>query len=1578
MNRDLMKTKLAAVCMGLLMLLAGSLQARPASKKKPDFKPQILKEVSFLQGKENRNRKNEAKSERTETDNMYGGWARYDVYDDFDDIFGFDITSPTDPYDLSTSSLLYDGNHKICAAAWDGSRIHFVSEIYYADYGQYTLGYRGILDPLTGELQLLSKTGYASRTTGNLNGMTYDPVGKKLYGINLQGVLYEVSMTDSTSTAIDTMRWQGQKVAYPMTVSASPSGSLFVIAANGFLYKVNKTTAVAEVIGAVGGESVQLAYQSATFDRLSGELYWARVGSETIDLYKVDTTSGHATFYSDFGLQTTGLFHQYYEDACDVYPAAIDNFKIRGEGLKVSFEWTNPSTNGLGTQVDCFEKIRVYRAVGMEPLVLIDSILSVTPGEEASYTYTEEKEGYYRYGFQVVNSKGITSGRREGSIGLYNYSLPYYTGFESTDNNNPITADTTVKFVTDPALVYEGSVSAFIPTLSRLRIGGLPLEKGTTYRLTFMARGYELGLVGYTELNKPFTVKPFATLNVRVDGGVKVYYPEETRSLTWVGATVDLYTDETKTYEIAFSTSIFDEYYLDSVRIETLTPNTVPGRVEKPRVEKDGANLAVDLHWTNPTLTAGGETLQDLGGIVVQVAHNRDFSPANLAFFDTVKTSDIGAAMQKTYTMPDNGYWYFRMFAYNQHGVSPIDTVFSAAWVGRDTVFDAPVGLTAKALSNGKIRLEWNKLKEVGSHGGNLGGNITGYKIQYRAGNSGEVISAVVIDTVYETEPLNMNFYTFSLNGVRDGQYDGKTTSVRLLGGFYGGQTTVTEITSGAGYSTHPFNACTEFSDNSTVNQFIVSRRNFAEPCIIDTLYFFMEPLSIGFSQKIKIHLGYYPRDLFVEHGDWMAIDSLTEVFAGSLRFEKGVEVLKIPVKPFYYDQKKNLLVSVIKGKQTARLDARFISNTVYEYYPQIHDYHLESMSDYYDLHGKPVMEKGLAMEPLLVVNRQQNLNTVKGHITLSASGVAAEGARIEIVKTEESQGMDFAQTLYCDRNGDFSFVYFPDNTYRIHISYPGMQDIEREVTLAGGQVEDIQLALQGASKINLNGFVRNRLNEPVSGAVVRLLNTDVSEVETGADGAFVIADIYGSTRYDVEVRHDIYMPYNVQIRVDDEQESRMDTVDLVWFPFPARKVTASETETGGMAIAWEEPLQSIRTVEHKYHGERKSSICSSAEIMAAIRFRKDQLREWVDAQPELGVNGIAFQATDTTADYSLRIFSSNLDVPAYEQHVGHLPLAHHRIFLDDAFKIDTTCDLLVALHVARGYKGCPLGNDAGPQLNDGALINQGDGWRHMSDYMHGADGSNWILSAFFGEVNQAEAPAGYRLYRAKATSPGLNCWEELARVDADTKTYTDNDWTELSFGDYRYAVRADWFDENLSQEKTAEKSKGMNFNLTLRIQDPQQRLLAGTEIKLTSADRMYVYTAQFDALNYDLQFDGIRRNTYTVSVSDNQDIFENTVFSVASDTLITLTVKTVGNESKENAWVNVYPNPSSDGRFNLQNTAGEEARYEVFSSDGRLLKSGVFAADNTLLDLSACASGVYLLKVQGKTASCLKKLVIR
>ena len=210
---------------------AMSLQAKKPPFEKDLIKTHILQDVKPSTKTQNttERKKTPAPKDRTWSDNMYGGWSRYDVYGDFLDIFGFDIEDPTYIYELATSSFLLENNHYICAAAWDGKQVQFISEIYYPSYDVFTIGYRGTLDPMTGEMQLLSNSGYASQETGNISSLTYDKVSGKLFGLNLNGVLYEVSMQDSTSSVIDTIRWQGQSIGYPMTLSASPNGSLFTI-----------------------------------------------------------------------------------------------------------------------------------------------------------------------------------------------------------------------------------------------------------------------------------------------------------------------------------------------------------------------------------------------------------------------------------------------------------------------------------------------------------------------------------------------------------------------------------------------------------------------------------------------------------------------------------------------------------------------------------------------------------------------------------------------------------------------------------------------------------------------------------------------------------------------------------------------------------------------------------------------------------------------------------------------------------------------------------------------------------------------------------------------------------------------------------------------------------------------------------------------------------------------------------------------------------------------------------------------------------------------------------------------------
>ena len=144
----------------------------------------------------------------------------------------------------------------------------------------------------------------------------------------------------------------------------------------------------------------------------------------------------------------------------------------------------------------------------------------------------------------------------------------------------------------------------------------------------------------------------------------------------------------------------------------------------------------------------------------------------------------------------------------------------------------------------------------------------------------------------------------------------------------------------------------------------------------------------------------------------------------------------------------------------------------------------------------------------------------------------------------------------------------------------------------------------------------------------------------------------------------------------------------------------------GQPIVSWQKPLASSKNTERKYYNEEDGAICSSSELSIGIKFTKTQLKSWYEK--ELALTGLSFHSNDTTAFYSVEIYSGDMETPIHTQAAGYLPNGYHRIFLDKALPIDTTQDLLVAMHADGGYAGCPFSKDKGPQLNSGASSTAG------------------------------------------------------------------------------------------------------------------------------------------------------------------------------------------------------------------------------------------------------------------------------
>jgi hypothetical protein len=75
-------------------------------------------------------------------------------------------------------------------------------------------------------------------------------------------------------------------------------------------------------------------------------------------------------------------------------------------------------------------------------------------------------------------------------------------------------------------------------------------------------------------------------------------------------------------------------------------------------------------------------------------------------------------------------------------------------------------------------------------------------------------------------------------------------------------------------------------------------------------------------------------------------------------------------------------------------------------------------------------------------------------------------------------------------------------------------------------------------------------------------------------------------------------------------------------------------------------------------------------------------------------------------------------------------------------------------------------------------------------------------------------------------------------------------------------------------------------------------------------------------------------------------------------------------------AEMQVYPNPSSDGRFNLKNVSqGTIAVYNVL---GDLVYKNNLKSSNQLIDLSGQGKGVFIIKVQSDNVEKFQRVVIR
>lgn len=351
------------------------------------------------------------------------GFLQFDYRYRTNAVVNFTTDSP------ATYSMVYDYRQElgvskvVTAATFVGNTLYGYACTYYGP-GALVPYAVGTINPETG---IFSPIRTVSIGTGLLiNDMTYDPVTKKMYGIQFNensetgenfSNLYRI---DPGTGQIDSIG----KVDYLLyALSADVDGTLYGIARdmakdmaddnNSFLVRIpaqtiaaGKTTAERVAPNTVLGVNVYYQ-QSMEFDRTTHKLWWLTQSHEGYPyMAEIDCKTGKIKAKRQLNVQaqitSLAIPYQIVNAQAPSYPQRLTATPAAMGGNQVRLTWANPSTDYMGNALTDLSGVRLYR-----DNELIKTFDGVEKGASASYSDNDiTQPGYYTYRVQGYNTSG--------------------------------------------------------------------------------------------------------------------------------------------------------------------------------------------------------------------------------------------------------------------------------------------------------------------------------------------------------------------------------------------------------------------------------------------------------------------------------------------------------------------------------------------------------------------------------------------------------------------------------------------------------------------------------------------------------------------------------------------------------------------------------------------------------------------------------------------------------------------------------------------------------------------------------------------------------------------------------------------------------------------------------------------------------------------------------------------------------------------------------------------------------------------------------------------------------------------
>jgi len=605
--------------------------------------------------------------------------------------------------------------------------------------------------------------------------------------------------------------------------------------------------------------------------------------------------------------------------------------------------------------------------------------------------------------------------------------------------------------------------------------------------------------------------------------------------------------------------------------------------------------------------------------------------------------------------------------------------------------------------------------------------------------------------------------------------------------------------------TTSHINPVFAYTNHSSINQTVYLASEVGTNGIITAVtYRFTGAGDINPDTPVRLYMATSDVDGYPGADYWVPSTDFTLVYEGALPVgEAGTRDIRIELDtPFYYDR-DNLIVMAHR-----LMDVNMATySTSNRWQTTYRDDHYRTLAR--EQNDTPInIENMPAGYPLLFIPNIRIEITTGGFGSLSGvatyNGSPIAEALVRINGTNR-------HTL-TDSQGAYSF----ENVYIGEITLTATRHgffnyLSGNITISEGENTTHSFEMTHLPTVSVSGSViAFDTGSPLADCAVSLTGYENYTTTTNAAGVFAIEAVYANITYTLTITQNGYQTHTDTAIAVGTSPHTIPTISLYEYTHKPMNVTATPLETH-VLLSWQAPpVGSEVTFSHTTSQNMLNALGADAtvEFEVAHRYTPAQLQDYGVAGGLLTHVAIM---PNYDAMYVIKIYTGGSGSPlqpgnlVYEQIIAE-PLAlseWNSIELYEMLTIPTAEELWIGYLVAT-TGGYPAAYDHGPALQGyGNLMKYNETWSTMTGFVGPDYNFNWMIKAFAicnTSPTHHRSVIGYKIYLT--TLHNLQDESQWAVIEQYTtgNSYLDPSWQTVPDGGYRYAIKAVYTGDRLSE----------------------------------------------------------------------------------------------------------------------------------------------------------------------------------